>query len=140
MRPDTKEWVSKAEGDVHTARRELHAKKMPNFDASCYHAQQCVEKYFEARLTEAGEHAPKIHDLEALLDRLLHIEPGWEELRESLQRLTEMAVEVRYPGFTADGDDAREAVSTAEKARGQVRRSLSLDKQSFRMEFIVFSL
>ncbi len=45
MNPLTVEWVDKAEGDFTTALRELRARKSPNYDAACFHAQQCVEKY-----------------------------------------------------------------------------------------------
>lgn len=54
MKPLTQEWVNKAEGDFASASRELQALKGPNFDAACFHAQQCVEKYLKARLCEAG--------------------------------------------------------------------------------------
>jgi len=117
MRPETAEWVVKAEGDFHTACRELRVTEHPNFDAACYHAQQCAEKYLKAYLVEAGQVVPRVHDLEALLNLLLPVVPSWETLREALQRLTTMAVEVRYPGFSADIEDATEAVQTAERVR-----------------------
>jgi hypothetical protein len=50
MKPLTQEWIEKAEGDFRTARRELQAKRLPNYDAVCFHAQQCAEKYLKARL------------------------------------------------------------------------------------------
>ena len=40
----TTEWVAKAEGDYATAERELRARRRPNYDAVCFHAQQTVEK------------------------------------------------------------------------------------------------
>jgi HEPN domain-containing protein len=40
MKPLTAEWVEKAEGDARTARREFRARKEPDFDAACFHAQQ----------------------------------------------------------------------------------------------------
>jgi hypothetical protein len=46
----TIEWVDKAEGDFSTALREFRVRKSPNYDAVCFHAQQCVEKYLKARL------------------------------------------------------------------------------------------
>jgi HEPN domain-containing protein len=52
MNPLTLEWVDKAEGDYATALRELRARKQPNYDAACFHAQQCVEKYLKAYLQE----------------------------------------------------------------------------------------
>jgi HEPN domain-containing protein len=63
MKPITAEWVEKAEGDFATARRELEIDVNPNFDAVCFHAQQCAEKYLKARLIEAGIRFPKTHDL-----------------------------------------------------------------------------
>ena len=46
----TVEWVDKAEGDFLTALREFRVRKSPNYDAVCFHAQQCVKKYLKARL------------------------------------------------------------------------------------------
>lgn len=57
----------KAEGDFKTAGREFRVSNSPNHDAVCFHVQQCVEKYFKARLEEASIHIPKTHDLERLL-------------------------------------------------------------------------
>ena len=54
MTPLTREWVAKAEGDYATARREARARRQPNFDAVCFHAQQCAEKYVKALLQETG--------------------------------------------------------------------------------------
>jgi HEPN domain-containing protein len=50
MKPLTEEWIAKAEGDFTTAQRELRARKSPNFDAACFHTQQCIEKYLKAIL------------------------------------------------------------------------------------------
>ncbi len=50
MNPLTVEWINKAEADLLTARREYRARKKPNFDAVCFHAQQAVEKYLKAVL------------------------------------------------------------------------------------------
>jgi len=52
MKPETREWINKAEGDLGTARREMKVTLEPNFDAACFHAQQCAEKYLKARLIE----------------------------------------------------------------------------------------
>lgn len=70
MKPLSREWVEKAEGDFATASRELRARKSPNYDAVCFHAQQCIEKYLKARLQEADIAFGRTHNLVALLDRL----------------------------------------------------------------------
>jgi HEPN domain-containing protein len=53
MKPITQEWVNKAEADFATAQREIQVTKTPNYDAVCFHAQQCIEKYLKACLQEA---------------------------------------------------------------------------------------
>lgn len=90
--------MAKAEGDFTTAGREIGAVESPNYDAACFHAQQCAEKYLKARLVEAGIEFSKPHDLGALLDLLVPVEMIWESLRFELDSLTDRAVEVRYPG------------------------------------------
>ena len=127
MKDITSEWVMKAEGDILTAQREMKAAPA-NYDAVCFHAQQCAEKYIKARLVEEGIEFPKTHDLGALLNQLLPIEPGWDFWRESLARLTALAVEVRYPGLFMDARDASEALQTAERVRSFIRASLHLEK------------
>jgi len=109
MKPISAEWVGKAEGDFGTLEREGRVRKNPNYDAICFHAQQCAEKYLKARLSEAGVRFSKIHDLVALLELALPVEPTWEEFREDLAYLSDFAVTFRYPGDSADRDSASSA-------------------------------
>ncbi|HEY3227627.1 MAG TPA: HEPN domain-containing protein [Roseiflexaceae bacterium] len=124
MQPLTTEWVAKAEGDFASATRELRARKAPNYDAACFHAQQCAEKYLKARLQEANTPFPRTQDLEALLDLLLPIEPGWNALRPAAQLLTSLAVDVRYPGYTADKGRASDALRACRSVRDAAQRGL----------------
>lgn len=126
MNPLTLEWVDKAEGDFTTALRELRARKSPNYDAACFHAQQCAEKYLKARLQEAVIAFSRTHNLTVLLDLLLPVEPGWDKLRTKLLALTAFSVAYRYPGASADKDTAREALNLCREVREQVRLSLGL--------------
>ena len=41
MNPLIEEWIAKAEGDFTSANREFTAPELPNYDAACFHAQQC---------------------------------------------------------------------------------------------------
>ncbi len=50
MKAITQEWINKAEGDWTTLMREYRARESPNYDAACFHAQQCAEKYLKSRL------------------------------------------------------------------------------------------
>ncbi len=69
MKRATREWVEKAEGDFAVAGREPAA-PAPVFDAVCFHAQQCVEKYLKALLQDRGIDFPRTHDLVALAARV----------------------------------------------------------------------
>jgi HEPN domain-containing protein len=126
MQKLTAEWVRKAEGDWHSALRELRARKNPNHDAACFHAQQCAEKYLKARLQDAVLPFPKTHDLANLLDRLRTLEPSWAHLRPDLDRLTAYAVEVRYPAVRATKAAARDAVGICREVRTLVRHRFGL--------------
>lgn len=70
MNGTAKEWIAKAETDYSTASRELKAAESPNFDAVCFHAQQCIEKLMKALLIHLNIVLPRTHDL-AELDRVL---------------------------------------------------------------------
>lgn len=126
MKSLSAEWVVKAEGDFASAQRELKARRAPNYDAACFHAQQCAEKYLKARLQEAGISFGRSHHLSALLDLVLPLEPLWEGCRTDLAILTAYAVEFRYPGESADRALAREAVRRCSSFREVARASLGI--------------
>ncbi len=84
MKPATAEWVTKAEGDFLTAGREVRARKSPNYDAVCFHAQQCAEKYLKAVLQENERNIPKIHNLIELMLLCEEMDNSFEMLRADL--------------------------------------------------------
>ncbi|NLI76562.1 MAG: HEPN domain-containing protein [Candidatus Riflebacteria bacterium] len=126
MKPLTREWVARAEGDLTTARRELRARTSPNYDAACFHAQQCAEKYLKAVLQERGIPFGRTHNLLGLLQTLPDLECSWESLRSPLVLLNLYSVNVRYPGESAGRPEAREAVQACERVRDEVRVRLGL--------------
>ena len=126
MKPLTREWVDKAEGDFAMVEREARARKDPNYDGLCFHTQQCAEKYLKARLCEAGIEFSKTHDLVALLDQVIVVEPLWETFREHLGFLTDFAVTFRYPGESADKQTAIEARKRCRLIRRVAREALGL--------------
>ena len=128
MKPFTAEWVAKAEGDFAMLERECHARKNPNYDGACFHAQQCAEKYLKARLCEAGVSFSKIHDLVALLEQVLTVEPLWEAFREDLAYLSDFAVSFRYPGESADRESALDAGRRCRRFRQSARDVLGLEE------------
>ncbi len=128
MKPETAEWIAKAEGDYEAAGLLLRARKHPNYDAACFHAQQCAEKYLKARLTEGGVAFPRTHSLTALLHLLVPSRPEWAELKPDAAQLTAYAVEFRYPGKEADKPLAKDAFGYCRHIRDHVRIDLGLDK------------
>lgn len=112
----SREWVDKARGDYYTALREYRARKFPNYDAACFHAQQCIEKLLKGELLEIGIPFPKIHDLEVLLDLILKKHPLLEPIRKDTQLLTQYAVQFRYPGENADKQEAGEAIAAMKRS------------------------
>lgn len=122
MKPETREWTAKADADLNTAKREAAVVESPNYDAVCFHAQQCAEKYLKAVLVENDLRIPRIHDLEALLNQLMPLYPALSMVMHSARILSAMAVEVRYPGMSADEDDAAESL----KATAAIREVISL--------------
>ena len=104
--------------------REVRARTAPNYDAACFHAQQCAEKYLKGKLQEVEVPFAKTHDLLALLAACLPKEPMWELLRRPLRVLNLYSVELRYPGESADKKMAQEALTAARAVRTAVRESL----------------
>ena len=124
MKQITAEWIDKAEADFATVQRESRARKNPNYDGVCFHCQQCAEKYLKARLCEANIAFSKVHDLVALLEQVLPIEPKWEIFRKDLAYLSDFAVAFRYPGESADKAIASEAKNLCSFFRKIARNSL----------------
>lgn len=121
-----KRWLQKALGDLRVAEATL---KLPDkqcpFDAVCFHAQQCAEKSLKAYLTFRGIPFPKSHDL----GRLLHLcaaTPSLVRELSGVRRLTDYAMEVRYPGPEEPilRSEANQAVRLASRAYRAVSRKL----------------
>ena len=109
-----REWIEKATGDFRTATRELAAVSDPNYDAVCFHSQQCIEKLLKAALIKANVRPPKTHDLAELGRRLNEVNPAWHAEERDLIWLTKGAAEFRYPGDAADREKLNSASSSAQ--------------------------
>jgi HEPN domain-containing protein len=126
MNPAVAEWVAKADGDFITAGRELRARKSPNYDAVCFHAQQCAEKYLKAALQEKGKRIPKIHFLLELLGLILKLDTSYEFLKADLEVLEDYSIRFRYPGDFAEKGNAQSAYAAARTTRKFIRQKLGL--------------
>ncbi len=113
MKPQTSEWVEKAEGDWNAAQQLNRVRKDQNWDGVCFHCQQSAEKYLKARLEEAGIPFARTHDLLVLHQQALQVEPNWQGLQANLISLNPHAVGYRYPGLTATKADAKQPSKNA---------------------------
>jgi HEPN domain-containing protein len=126
MKRTTREWVKKAENDFKVAVQILRRRKDIVPDAACFFSQQCVEKYFKARLIEAGIIFPRTHDLLQLLSLCASVEPLWQSYAKAVDVMSDYAVDFRYPGHSATLREARLALKHCRSLRSEVRRSLGL--------------
>jgi HEPN domain-containing protein len=124
LKPATQEWIEKAEGDYRTALRERRVRRRPNHDAVCFHAQQCIEKYLKALLTEQETPFPKIHDLVKIGEMCFQTTPALKSLEADLDLLSRYAIAFRYPGVIATQEEAQAAITAMKKVRKLARNSL----------------
>jgi HEPN domain-containing protein len=129
MKAATRDWVRCAEEDFDVAQALLRRRTKTAANSIGFHCQQCVEKYLKARLEEAGLRVVRTHELVALLQLLLPVEPLWAAFAPALRRLNDYAVKFRYPGHLATRADARRALTSCRSIRGDVRASLGLPRK-----------
>jgi HEPN domain-containing protein len=122
----TTEWVQKAEGDFIVAQKMLRARKQPVYDAVCFHSQQCAEKYLKAFLQESGRDIPKTHKLLDLLKLCTEIDVSTNIFVSDLLELERFSINIRYPGVSADKEEAKLAYHGAAIIRGFFRQKLRI--------------
>src|SRR5215813_3383003 len=125
MKPETAEWIDKAEGDWKVAQREMQAPD-PVWNVVCFLAEQCAEKYLKGFLEEQNIAFQKIHDLVVLLNTSTGLLSALEPLKPQLAHLSTFGIAARYPGVQADQHAADEALKTAEEVRTIVRAKFGL--------------
>lgn len=127
MSDDAGEWVEYAEEDLILAKSALRRTK-PLTTGSCFHSQQCAEKYFKAILVAQDVEFPKTHDL--LILNTLCTDAGIITgfAIEDLGRLSGYAVRTRYPGNQPTPAEAKEAIEITITIRRFARVFLGLKK------------
>lgn len=121
------EWIAKADGDFLLAQREIRIRKNANYDAICFHCQQAVEKYLKAFLHQKGIDFPKTHNLNELLELCLPVDSSFEFQRDLLKELDRYGVRYRYPGISADKEEAQAALRNTKSLRLFLRTKLGLN-------------
>jgi len=120
-----REWIEKAENDLKNSAYTLKMGEGCPTDTTCFHAQQCVEKYLKAFLTLKRIDFPKTHDVGELL-AMISTRARPELTIEEQRRLTAYATVTRYPGDYEPIllSEARRAVAIARRVRKEVRAQM----------------
>ena len=110
-------WLGRARSNLALSKQEKPSEAV--WEDLCFNAQQAAEKALKSILTLRAIDFPKTHDIEELLDLL---DKSGQSIPESLRkgdRLTQYAVELRYPfpetGEEVSEEDYRVAVAIAQE-------------------------
>jgi HEPN domain-containing protein len=118
-------WVARAEEDYVVATSALKRQR-PLVVTSCFHAQQCAEKYLKAILVAKGRPFPRTHDLR-LLNTLCGEAGVWIEVDVvRLDSLSFYAVQARYPGDEPTLEQSHDGLKTARAVRRFARKWMGL--------------
>lgn len=122
-------WIRKAENDLINAQNSINIKPNPPLDTVCFHAQQCAEKYIKAFLVYYEIEFEKIHDLEELAGLASKVDKSFLEILDMCGRLTDYAVDIRYPLFEEPTkEEAEKAIEIAEEIKKFILKRLRLGR------------
>jgi HEPN domain-containing protein len=87
------------------------------FETLCFHAQQAAEKSIKAVLLHKGIRFPYTHNISRLTDLLNESRIPWPEELGRASKLTDYAMETRYPGPLEEvtEEEYRQAVEIAQR-------------------------
>jgi HEPN domain-containing protein len=118
MNPKTElivRWLSMAEDDMKVAESTFNDTE-PVYWIAAFHAQQSAEKFLKSLLIYHNVEFEKTHDINYLLQLCMDFHPDIEKFREQASKLTDYAVESRYPFPKTEPskNETREAIETAQ--------------------------
>ena len=119
------EWLARADDDLRMAELAL-GDTPPVCWGAAFHAQQAAEKLLKALLTFHQAEFEKVHNIDYLVDLCARVEPQVETLRPTATKLTDFAVEPRYPFPRREPTlaEAQEAIAIARAVREFVLANL----------------
>jgi len=91
-----KAWIQKAEDDLNWTKSSLESNI---WYGACFTSQQVVEKSLKGYLLAQDKQLRKIHDVVTLLKDCVELDPGFEEIRLSIESVYPYYVETRYPSY-----------------------------------------
>jgi HEPN domain-containing protein len=119
-------WRDKADKDLLSAEHELSFSNVVT-ETVCFHCQQAAEKYLKAYLVFLGILFTKTHEIGELITKCESRDEEISALKEEADKLTDYAVEIRYPDdwFEPSLTEAKEAFKIAKRIKGFVEKRMS---------------
>lgn len=118
------EWFKKGEKDLLTATHELSFGKDAVTESVCFHCQQAVEKFIKGYMVFLGIEVTKTHEIGELVTKCQEKDIEIAEFKETADKLTDYAVEIRYPEAPEAPalEEAQEAIKVAKSIREFIRK------------------
>ncbi len=89
-------WLKIASEDYEAALFLKNMKPSP-LEIICFHCQQSAEKDLKGYLVQNNIIVQKTHNLDSIIKKCIDIDESFIEIKKSCLRLTDYAVELRYP-------------------------------------------
>lgn len=119
-------WFNKAEKDLTTVEHEFFFDD-PVYETICFHCQQAVEKFLKGYLIYLEIGYQKTHEIGELVSICERKDRGITHLKEDADKLTDYAVEIRYPDdyYEIHENDAKEAFEIAKEVKAYIYSKVS---------------
>ena len=128
MRENFLDWVEKAEEDYLTAEKMIQVKPSA-YNVVCFHGQQTIEKYLKSILAFNHLFIEKTHALDYLCSKTVQLVPQLAFCQDELSKIDAFAVQIRYPGQSANKDDAKQILKLTTMLRKFMRLYLVLKEK-----------
>lgn len=93
---ESKLWIEKAKDDLDWTGHNIESGV---FYGACFTAHQSIEKSLKAFVISKTGTLRKMHDVRALLEDCITIDPSFEGLREKVLTVLPYYIETRYPMY-----------------------------------------
>ncbi len=119
-------WLDKADKDLLSVEHELSFSDVVT-ETVCFHCQQAAEKHLKAYLVFLDIPFTKTHEIGELITKCESGDKEISLLKEEADKLTDYAVEIRYPDdwFEPSLTDAKEAFKIAKRIKEFVEKRMS---------------
>lgn len=120
-------WINKAEKDLLSAKHELSFPDAVT-ETKCFHCQQAVEKYIKAYSVFLDISYTKTHEIGESITKCEKEDTEISVLKEEADKLTDYAVEMRYPDewFEPTLEEANESFKIAKKMKEFVLKKINI--------------